>query len=392
MRRKLFWGLIVTMLLALLSPAALAGHGQYHIDYTDEPPQSVLNHLAGKWPGYTLEDYCELDGESLNVGIALVERRGHRVLAMYRRKNGEMTLWFDTDKAVPQGGGEAWIDKTGDQVFKEGYGWMHVPDNRGFAVTRYDLVGDTYNQMVVYRFQSGGFQLTDFYDLDVGGESAVVKDGEISYYAYGEGNYLGRVYGEVQTDMRYVSFKTLPKTLKEARKELTYAPDDLPTGKILGSGGGTLKAKEIKFTGGRNYPVYLGPGEHYMRSGNGKGSVSTNDWIQVFGRYEDFIMIQYDISAERYRIGWIKASALPSGANVPDVNFFMLKERDYNDVIKRCVLTDDPFNSQTPIATLEVGTPLCEIVHGMGGWSYVRVTINGVDVCGFVPSDCMNHG
>ncbi len=394
MKRKLFSGVFVFLAILMMSAAALAGHGEYHIDYTDDPPKTVVDNLSNRWPGYILEDYCVLDGESFYLCAALSERRGHRVLSIYRKKNGELTLWFDTDKAVPQGTGEAWFDKTGEQVFKEGHGWTHVPDNRGFAVTRYDLLGDTYNQMVTYRFQSGGFHLTDYYDLDAGNtaQTAKVDDGVVTFYAYGEGNTLGKAYGEIQTDIRYVNFAVLPKTLEEAKKELTYAPDDLPTGRILGSGGGTLKAQKVKFTGGRNYPVYLGPGEEYQRSGKGKGSVSTNDWIQVFGRYNDWIMIQYDISADQYRIGWIEDDALPRGANVPQINFFMLKQKDYNDVIERCILTDDPFNSQNVLAVLEVDTPLCEIVYNMGGWSYVRVTIDGVDVCGFVPSDCINHG
>lgn len=394
MRMKLFSGLLFLTLMTVLCSAALAGHGQYHVDYTDELPQRILDSLAKRWPEYTLEDYVFLSGPSPDVAAALVERKGHRVLAMYRKQDGQLTFWFSTDKAVPQGGGEAWFDKTGDQVFKEGYGWTHVPDNMGFTVTRYDLIGDTYNQLAVYRWKNSIFHLTDYYDLDVDdvAQTADVKDGVISYYAYGEGNSLGKAYGEIQTDIRYVNFAALPKTLKEAKNELTYAPDDLPSGRIVGSGGGTLKAKEVKFSGGRNYPVYLGPGEQYARSGNGKGTVSTNDWIQVFGRYEGYIMIQYDISADRYRIGWIDAKALPSGANVPDINFAVLNERDYNDVIERCILTDDPFKSQTAIATLAPGTPLCEIVYNMGGWSYVRVTIDGKDVCGFVPSDCINHG
>lgn len=391
--KKLFACLLLSVMI-LSCATALAGHGVYHVDYTDEPPERVLDSVAKKWPGYTLEDYVFLSGPSPDVAAALLEKNGHRVLAMYRKQSGQLTYWYDTDKAVPQGGGEAWFDKTGRQVFKEGSGWAHVPDNMGFAVTRYDLVGDTYNQMVMYSWQDKGFHLTDYYDLDAGdvSQTADVDDGVIAYYAYGEGNGLGKVYGEIQTDLRYVSFEKLPKTLEEAKKELTYAPDDLPTGRIMGSGGGTLKAKEVKFSGGRNYPVYLGPGEQYARSGNGKGAVSTNDWIQVFGKYNGYIMIQYDISADRFRIGWIEAKALPSGANVPEINFAMLNERDYNDVIMRCVLTDDPFNSQTPIAELKVGTTVCEVVHGMGGWSYVRVTIDGKDVCGFVPSDCINHG
>ena len=74
------------------------------------------------------------------------------------------------------------------------------------------------------------------------------------------------------------------------------------------------------------------------------------------------------------------------------LDFFVLAQPDYNDVLERCVLTDDPFNSQRALATLEVGTQLCEIVYNMGGWSYVRVRIDGVNVCGFVPSDCISHG
>ena len=393
MKTKRFSCVMLFAVLMLLTTSALASRGVYHTDYTDEPPQRILNSVADRWPGYVLEDYVFLSGPSPDVAAALVESRGHRVLALYRKQNGLLSFWFSTDKAVPQGEGEAWFDKTGEQVFVEGKGWQHAPDNMGFAVTRYDLLGDTYNQMVTYSWKNNGFHLTDYADLDAGdtAQAADVGDGVVTYYAYGEGNRLGRAYGEIQTDIRYVNFSVLPKTLKEAKNKLTYAPDDLPTGRIVPSGE-RLEAKSIKFTGGRNYPVYLGPGEEYQRSGNGKGTVSTNDWIQVFGRYENWIMIQYDISADQFRIGWIEASALPYGADVLDIDLVMLKNDDYNDVIERCVLTDDPFNSQKALAVLEVGTPLCEIVYNIGGWSYVRVTIDGVNVCGFVPSDSINHG
>ena len=360
------------LLLAALAPAAFAGHGVYHVDYTDEPPKRILDSVADRWPGYVLEDYRFMERMSPDTAIAMVEKNGHRILAVYRKQNGVLTYWYSTDKAAPQGTGEAWFEDM---------------DGDNFAIVRYDLIGDSYNQYVKYAWQGNSFHLTRYYDYDLSDQVVLVEEEKLSYYE--QGAYLDSVYGEFQTDIRYVSFEKLPKTLREARGELTYAPD-LPTGKILGSGGAILKAKKIKFTGGRNYPVYLGPGEGYQRSGNGKGTVSTNDWIQVFGKYNGYIMIQYDISADRFRIGWIDAKALPSGANVPDLNLVLIE--DYGNVIDKCILTDDPFNSEAPIATLKPGTPSCEIVYNMGGWSYIRVTIDGKDVCGFVPSDCISHG
>ena len=389
---KKWFACLILVVLLMSCATALAGHGVYHVDYTDEAPEKVLKSLQSRWKGYTLEDYLFLNGPSPDVGLALVEKDGNRVLAVYRKQSGEMTFWYSTDKAVPQGTGEAWFEPHGEWVNKGTQDmpqWEFVRNGLGFCVVRYDLLGDIYNQTVDYSWEDGGFVLTDYSCLEETTYGVLVEENKLSYYC--EGNFYGSVRGEIQRDMRYVNYEKLPKTLEEAKKELTVAPDDLPTGRIVPSGE-TLKAKEVKFSGGRNYPVYLGPGEQYMRSGNGKGAVSTNDWIQVFGRYNDYIMIQYDISADRFRIGWIEARALPSGAKVPDLNMTMFENEDYGEVLNKCVLTDDPFNSESPIATLKPGTPICEIVYNMGGWSYIRVTIDGKDVCGFVPSDCISHG
>lgn len=381
---------LLLVLLTAFCATALAGHGTYHVDYTDEAPEKVIKSLQSRWKGYTLEDYLFLDGPSPDVGLALVEKNGHRVLAVYRKQDGQMTFWYSTENAVPQGMGEAWFEPHGEHVRRKDGTVEFVRDGLGFCVVRYDLLGDFYNQTVDYAWQDGGFCLTDYDCLEETTYAVLVEEGKLTYYK--EGEVCGSVRGEIQTDMRHVSYDKLPKTLEEAKKELTVAPDGLPEGKILGSGGQKLKAKEVKFSGGRNYPVYLGPGEQYARSANGKGTVSTNDWIQVFGKYNGYIMIQYDISADRFRIGWIDAKALPSGAKVPDIDLAMLENEDYGEVIEKCIFTDDPFNSQTEIAELKVGTPVCEIVYGIGGWSYIRVTIDGKDVCGFVPCDSITHG
>ena len=69
----------------------------------------------------------------------------------------------------------------------------------------------------------------------------------------------------------------------------------------------SLNAQEIRFPGGNKYPVYSGPGKDYLRGARGKASVSTNDWIEVFGREDGWILIQYEIDSSQCRIGYISA-------------------------------------------------------------------------------------
>ena len=80
-------------------------------------------------------------------------------------------------------------------------------------------------------------------------------------------------------------------------------------------------ARKIRFTSGQKFKVYQGPGEEYGQAGNGKAAVSTNDWIQVFGEENGWILIQYDINKDHMRIGWIKSSALPKKATVSRLTY-----------------------------------------------------------------------
>ena len=146
---------------------------------------------------------------------------------------------------------------------------------------------------------------------------------------------------------------------------------------------GGLQAQSIRFTGGRKYEVYQGPGEGYGRSGNGKASVSTNDWIQVFGREDGWIMIQYDISSDHMRIGWIRESALPSGAQVADMRYSPADAYTTRSV----GVTDDPMYSNDAVLTLPRGTWVVRLAI-MGDWAYIESSTGDL-IRGFVPADAL---
>lgn len=93
--------------------------------------------------------------------------------------------------------------------------------------------------------------------------------------------------------------------------------------------------------------VYLGPGNNYWRAGKGKATVSTNDWVQVFGQYKGWLLIQYHIDVNQYRIGWINDDVLPAGTTVPELKIddYWAEDMPEEEITADCALTDDPMGA-----------------------------------------------
>ncbi len=145
-----------------------------------------------------------------------------------------------------------------------------------------------------------------------------------------------------------------------------------------------LNAREIRFARGNMYPVYSGPGKDYLRGAKGKASVSTDDWIQVFGREDDWILVQYAIKSSQWRIGYISAQSLPKGSEVPDLSF--LPQTAY--AIGETIVTDDPLRSASSLSSLPAGAEVTMLA--MYG-NYVYIEGKAKDrFRGFVPSDSLS--
>ena len=183
-----------------------------------------------------------------------------------------------------------------------------------------------------------------------------------------------KVYGTYQRNLRYFNLAAFPLTLDEARTFLSNPPE-IPHG--------DFQAQNIKFTSGKKYPVYTGPGTEYLRSANGKASVSTNDWIQVFGKIGDWIMIQYDITSSKMRIGYIESNALPKKSDVPSLCF----DPKPVYVLRNTIITDEPLKGETPLGKIVVGQKDCYCLADFGdGWWYIQTILNGKTLWGFVRS------
>lgn len=384
MKRVVLW--VCTLLMTLMASVCVAG--TYSPYFATEPPREVREHVASRWPDYEFEDYCEVRGTSKgDYGFALLHKQSERILVGYHRVNGEMKYWLKNAGAVPQGKEEAWFDVgtagwidetdwignfTGRQVYDDGL---------CFSVTQLDESGESYEKMVVYRWENGMFRLSSYHKTEGGGIR--VSDDKLDFIDWSNVVYRGAVQGAVQRDIRYVSFNALPTWIDDAKTKLTVAPNLKD---------GAFTAQKVKFTGGQKYPVYTGPGEDYVRSGNGKGLVSTNGWIEVYGQKDGYILIQYSIDSSHYRFGWIDRNALPEGTSVPTMDFAGISADTLSEITQDTFLTDDPLFSQNKLCSLKAGQTVSWLAVLNKDWAYVLVNVNGKMMCGFVRTDCIVNG
>lgn len=383
MKRVVLW--VCALMMTLMASVCVAG--TYSPYFTTEPPREVREHVASRWPDYEFEDYCEVRGTPKgDYGFALVHRKSERILVGYHKVDGEMKYWLKNAGAVPQGKEEALFTismaERKDEFDRDGRPTGKVyDDGLWFSVTRLDASGESYEKGVCYSWENGGFRLTNYGKATL--TDVMVTDDGLDFSESGNGTY-GYVQGTVQRDIRYVSFNTLPAWIDDAKEKLTVAPN-------LRSGDFT--SQKVKFTGGQKFPVYTGPGTNYARSGNGKGLVSTNGWIEVYGQKDGWILIQYSISSDHYRFGWIEKSALPKGTTVPELNFRVAPGDQSVAFNRDSYLTDDPLVSRAKLCTVKAETDIFYLGSLNDEWAYVMVeTADGRWMCGFMPHEDISNG
>lgn len=181
-------------------------------------------------------------------------------------------------------------------------------------------------------------------------------------------------------DNRFAGFNiaSFPKTLEEARNTLTnppVTPTDFYTPVTI-----TLRA-------GEQYDVFAAPGRDSYRAANGKAVMSTNDWVQIFGEEDGWLLVQYDISRDKMRFGYIDASALPRNTEVNALRWYDLPAQTVKYNVS---VTDDPLVSGDIIHSLRQGETV-EVLSSFGSWYYIETASNyGEALRGFIPESAID--
>ena len=148
---------------------------------------------------------------------------------------------------------------------------------------------------------------------------------------------------------------------------------------------GDFIAFEPEFTDDQTYAVYSAPGKKSLRGNKARAKVSTNDWIQVFGSDGDWIMVQYAISDQQNRIGYIYRNALPDDTEVPEFNW------NIQNAIMNCDtdVTDDPLVSESILTSVKADD-IVTCLATMGNWTYIESSTGKQQYRGFVPTETLS--
>lgn len=144
------------------------------------------------------------------------------------------------------------------------------------------------------------------------------------------------------------------------------------------------------------YEVIFGEAEANRRAGNGKAKVSTNGDVWVYAAWRNMLLVEYEVSEGRHRIGWIDADPLPDSAlqGVPELTYsWDTEENTYGVVHSSAFLTDDPQHSQNQIAPISAGTSV-HVLARLGDWYLVQGFVNQELRMGFIQQDKVDleHG
>ena len=360
--------LILIFMVLMAVTAALAEDGK-----APELPDQVKAAFDEK---VKIEDAIQLDNVSGTNYIFTVstENGKKHTLTWFAQIKGEWKKLGKCSSVLPYGEGQVFVSRHSDNTVWGGWSdgeMQRYKDTLGFDVIRIDPEHEEYYmQWVGIHYINHEFQVTDWQDRSKSTEVGYVNGSRICYYDPSVGGAVKSVplYSSFSVKSEFAS---LPKSYREARKKYNDPPK-IPAG--------TLSAKRVRFTENQVIPVYQGPGESYGQAGAGKAVVSTNDWIQVFGREGDWVMIQYDITSDHMRIGWIPDSTLPRSAQVDA----LIWNKQATLTVADTTLTDDPLFSKTAVIAIPAGASVVKLA-AMGDWAYVEY--QGVStVRGFVPA------
>lgn len=376
MKRLLTLCLALVLMLAIFPAHAEGAQLQAAV-----PSEISAFFSQSKFNGYTMGPSAYLQMENTAGGsyaFAVLSKGSENTLYGFEKKNGAWQYWLKTSSALPQVEGDFQLfNDIGTNDIRSGQYFSQAT----LAIALCQPGQDYYSFFANFMVNTSGqwhLKSLSTYLLKPNAyyyTSACVASDRITYYE--EGKAIGTAYGVVQTNLRYFSFAAFPATLAAARDKLTTAPA-IPAGS-------QLTATQVKFTGGQKFEVYSGPGTQYERAANGKAVVSTNDWIQVFGQENGYILIQYALSADQMRFGYITSTALPDHATASSLYL------DFADatLTQNTYLTDDPLNSQTRVRNLSAGQSGVKWLAVMGNWVYVEVTGSGLPIRGFVPASAI---
>ncbi|MBQ2952609.1 MAG: hypothetical protein IJE07_03555 [Clostridia bacterium] len=370
--KKMLTLILALMLTMTMLPALAEATGVQQL-----PAEIAALFDAPAWEGYDVPYTTERPGQLAYVwdeygdcGLVLMTNGKVDVLCLIERTStGGMRITGRNYYAI-----------RGDYV----PGFDTTPDQPNSSVTL-EVYGDDY--LLCFSKASGEWRIVSLYDYGAS-YMAYISSSRIRYIP---GKATGseprmifddaaarNVYGVYDNRFAAFSWHSFPASVSEARAKLSNPPDT--PSDFYSPVQVTLRANE-------QYDVYSAPGRDSYRPANGKAVMSTNDWVQIFGVEDGWALVQYDISSDQMRFGYVDASVLPAGTRVQQLTWYDLPQQT---ILRDVTVTDDPLESGSSLIRLSAGVQV-QVLSSFGQWYYIQTSdLYGRALRGFVPQSCID--
>ena len=132
-------------------------------------------------------------------------------------------------------------------------------------------------------------------------------------------------------------------------------------------------------------PVYSGPGYEYLRGHDEKAALGCSKPFSVLGKCDGWLMVLYNVSERRHRIGYIDYSRkwcfYDIAQCVNEIRF--ANKRGLFTVRDEVPLYDDPITARKSLTTLPKDLEVTLLAQD-AKWNYIETRVNGKKVRGFV--------
>ena len=364
---------LLSFLLAiwmLLGAAPVIADGLY------EPMPAEIAALfeVSAWDGYEVMNWLWSDTQNAAV-VVMTNDELHIVCIVEPDQNGNMRI-TQRNYTMVVGDNDAFLMEGFGDTAQEidlpwGHKWGFEVHTGGYSITFAKFDGIWRIKVVLNGWENC---ISFVYDDRIGYREGKEREEYIDWDA----NKMVYAYGTY--DNRFAAFNiyTFPKSLEAAREKLTnppVTPTDFYTPVSV-----TLRPRE-------KYDVFAAPGRNSYRAANGKAVMSTNDWVQIFGEEDGWVLVQYDISSDQMRFGYVDASVLPKNTEVQTLHWYDLPDQTLKYNIS---VTDDPLVSGNVIHSLKAGETV-RVLSSFGNWYYIETTdARGKLLRGFIPQSCID--
>lgn len=343
------------LLFSLPVPAALADN------VWNLPGGTLLRAVRenARYNGYSALTYLKIQDSA----AAVMANREHALLLFACKENGK-TVLLECQTAVRQPGE---TDYKKVQLVGNGDGYMLCYPGTTLHIAR----------------QGTRFYLDSVY-LDTLTMLPFERNGKAGWYLCNDGSAaLSWHPGQSDTEplpFEQVNLRFFPRTLADIA--VLQALDDAQVPALPGGESISLPAA------GELAPVYSAPGDGSVRFAKGKASVNLREPAKFYGLTRDgnWALIEYEVSDRTSRFGYVKRSDLPSSVtwkyNISSIDVPVTVTQD-------TFLTDDPNVSQYQQMTLNAGSSVRLLGKYREWYAYVKTTLDGKTVRGFVPRACL---